>query len=64
MIFDSFVFKENDSFYIDLSQTDMGISFELGDTIKFKHNQITYIGKIESKLGDDYFKIKVTKEIV
>jgi len=64
MIFDKFVVKKNKSFFIDLNEIDFDITFEFGDLIKFKYDGIIYLGKIDLKVEDDVFLIKVVKEII
>jgi hypothetical protein len=64
MIFDSFVFRENDSFYIDLNES---LEFDVceGDLIKFSFEKKNYLAKvIEGKYRHDkIFDLEIIKKI-
>ena len=64
MIFDSFIFEENNSYYVDLSQIDFKV--ELNDVIRFNHQQKKFLGKIKYKVQntDEIYSIEIIKEIV
>jgi len=47
MIFDSLIFKEDDSFYIDVSDVS-DISIEINDHIRFTHEGKKYLGKVKA----------------
>jgi hypothetical protein len=51
MIFDSLIFKENDSFYIDVTDLADDLSVEINDRIRFTYEGKRYVGKIESERG-------------
>lgn len=47
MLFDDLIFKEGDSFYIDLDQSEFDFGVEIGDTIRFIYEGKKYFGKVE-----------------
>lgn len=47
MIFDSLIFKEDNSFYIDVNELPEGFSIDVNDCIRFTYEGKKYIGKVE-----------------
>lgn len=46
MIYSDLIFKEEDSFYIDLDSQKNDFPIEVGDSIRFTYNRVNYLGKI------------------
>lgn len=46
MIYSDLIFKEEDSFYIDLGSAESDFLIEVEDSIRFTYKKVNYIGKI------------------
>lgn len=64
-MFDHLIFKEDSIFYIDLTQNDTGVSLDVGDSIKFKYENVSYLGTIvEGNFSyENVHNILITKEV-
>lgn len=47
MIFDSLIFKEDGSFYIDVNELPDDLSVDVSDCIRFTYEGKKYFGKVE-----------------
>jgi hypothetical protein len=54
MIFDKYVFKENERFYIDLNDSISEIYLDVGDNIKFSYENIKYFAKVIREVDKIY----------
>jgi hypothetical protein len=63
-MFDNLIFKENDSFYIDLNES-LDVEVCGGDLIKFSFEKKSYLAKvIEGKYRHDkIFDLEIIKKI-
>lgn len=62
-MFDNLIFKEDDSFYIDLNES-LDVNVCLGDLIKFSFDKGKYLAKItEGKYKyDKFFELQIIKK--
>lgn len=62
-MFDNLIFKEDDSFYIDLNES-LDVSVCLGDLIKFSFDREKYLAKVtEGKYKyDKFFELQIVKK--
>jgi len=54
MIFDKFVFEEKGTFYLDLTNSDVGIDVVVGDCIKFIYEGNKISAKVINKIDNLY----------
>lgn len=62
-MFDNLIFREDDSFYIDLNES-LGVDVCLGDMIKFSFAKEKYLAKVtEGKYKyDKFFELEIVKK--